>query len=104
MDSVLTVIVGVGGLVVGWLVGGYQRVTEKLIEERRHAFAGLLEAAEGLRAGQQDTRSDLVKAAARAELVCSPQMAKSRLIRVLVQEVDGSSFDDAIDIPQCGTG
>ena len=89
-----TVIVGVAGLVVGWLVGGYQRITEKLIEERREALAKLLEAADDEHASPGTTGSELTKAVARAELVCSPQMAVSGLIRTLAGSVSRPSFDE----------
>jgi hypothetical protein len=45
----VTILVGIAGLILGWLVGGYQRITEKLIEERRDALAKVLEAADSIR-------------------------------------------------------
>ncbi|WP_156023113.1 hypothetical protein [Terracoccus sp. 273MFTsu3.1] len=82
------------GLVVGWLVGGYQRITEKLIEERRDALAKLLEAADDAHAVTGTLSSELTKAVARAELVCSPQMADSGLIRTLASCVASPAFDE----------
>ncbi len=40
MVAIITVIVGIVGLIVGWLVSGYQNITEKLTEERRSAYLG----------------------------------------------------------------
>ena len=45
----VTVVVGIVGLVAGWLVSGYQRVGEKLTEERRAAYGTLLAAADTAR-------------------------------------------------------
>jgi len=38
----LTVVVGIVRLAAGWLMSGYQRVGEKLTEERRAAYGSLL--------------------------------------------------------------
>ena len=42
-------VVGIVGLVAGWLVSGYQRVGEKLTEERGAAYGSLLSAADAAR-------------------------------------------------------
>ncbi|MCU1537036.1 MAG: hypothetical protein JWP82_1387 [Humibacillus sp.] len=93
-DQSWTVIVGVAGLVVGWLVGGYQRITEKLIEERRGALAELLAAADTRQAGEALTGIELTTAVARAELLCSPQMARSGLIPALAESVSTTAFHE----------
>jgi hypothetical protein len=92
MTQFLTVLVGVAGVALGWLTAGYQRVTEKVIEERRAAYGALLEAAEGARSATEKATRALEVSAVRAELVCSDQMKDAGLIRALVQSVGGPDF------------
>jgi hypothetical protein len=92
MTQFLTVLVGLAGVALGWLTAGYQRVTEKVIEERRAAYGKLLEAAEGARSVTEETTRALEVSAVRAELVCSDQMKDAGLIRALVQSVDRPDF------------
>ncbi len=81
MTQFLTVVVGLAGVALGWLTAGYQRVTEKVIEERRAAYGALLEAAGGARSGTDKTARTLEVAAVRAELVCSDHMKEAGLVR-----------------------
>jgi hypothetical protein len=92
MTQFLTVLVGLAGVALGWLTAGYQRVTEKVIEERRAAYGKLLEAAEDARSGIQEATRSLEVAAVRAELVCSDQMKDAGLIRALVESVSRADF------------
>jgi hypothetical protein len=92
MTQFLTVVVGLAGVALGWLTAGYQRVTEKVIEERRAAYGALLEAAEGARSGTEKTAKTLEVAAVRAELVCSDHMEEAGLIRSLVAAVGRPDF------------
>ena len=93
MTQFLTVLVGLAGVALGWLTAGYQRITEKVIEERRAAYGELLEAAEGARSGtEEEATRTLEVAAVRAELVCSDQMNEAGLIRALVTAVGRPEF------------
>ena len=89
----VTFFVGVAALVAGWITAGYQRITEKVIEERRAALIGLLEAVEKTRSGSADNPEKLRMSASRAELLCSPQMNKSGLVPRLVAAANDTSYE-----------
>lgn len=92
MAAVLTVAAGAIGLIVGWFVSGYQKITERLTEERRSAYLVLLHAADEANDFPQINRKVLERAAEDAEFVCSDQMLKSGRIRELLAAVETGAW------------
>jgi hypothetical protein len=87
MAAIVTVIVGIVGLIVGWLVSGYQNVTEKLTEERRSAYLKLLRHADSANDNPEADRAKLQQAAKAATFICSDQMLNSGRINELLNAV-----------------
>jgi len=92
MAAIVTVIVGIVGLIVGWLVSGYQNITEKLTEERRDAYLKLLQHADSANDNPKADRAELQQAAKDAELVCSDQMLNSGRINGLLNAVGSKNW------------
>lgn len=92
MAAAVTVAVGAIGLIVGWFVLGYQRVTEKLTEERRGAYITLLHAADKANDSPGVDQKELARAAMDAEFVCSRQMMDSGRIQKLLAAVNSGSW------------
>jgi hypothetical protein len=92
MAAAVTVAVGAIGLIVGWFVSGYQRVTEQLTAERRTAYLELLDAAENANDDPEPNRDKLKHAAEHAEFVCSKQMLEHQRIEKLVAAVDSGTW------------
>jgi hypothetical protein len=87
MTAVVTILVGAIGLIIGWFVSGYQKITEKLTEERRRAYLVLICEADKANDNQKADRTALERAASDAEFICSNQMMKSGRIEELVRAV-----------------
>ena len=94
MAAIVTVIVGIVGLIVGWLVSGYQNITEKLTEERRSAYLTLLQHADIANVNPKADRTELQRAAKDAEFICSDQMLNSGRISELLKAVGSDSWVD----------
>jgi len=92
MAAIVTVIVGIAGLIVGWLVSGYQNITEKLTEERRSAYLTLLRLADSANDNPQADRAELQRAAQNAEFICSDQMLNSGRINELLKAVGSEGW------------
>jgi len=92
MAAIVTVIVGIAGLIVGWLVSGYQNITEKLTEERRSAYLTLLRLADSANGNPQADRAELQRAAQNAEFICSDQMLNSGRINELLKAVGSEGW------------
>lgn len=90
--AVVTLAAGAIGLIVGWFVSGYQRVTEALTEERRSAYLALLHAADEANDFPQANRKALERAVEDAEFICSNQMLNSGRIRKLLAAVDSDTW------------
>jgi hypothetical protein len=80
-------VVGLVGLVLGWMISGSQRVNEKLTEDRRSAFVALLLAADAAHADSGIDRKALDAAATHAAYVCSERLRRSTLIPGLLTAV-----------------
>jgi hypothetical protein len=92
MAAVVTVVAAAIGLIIGWFVSGYQKVTEKLTEERRSIYLTLLQKADEANENPQADRTALERAANDAEFICSKQMMNSGRIRKLLNAVDSESW------------
>jgi hypothetical protein len=92
MAAIITVIVGIVGLIVGWLVSGYQNITEKLTEERRSAYLALLRLADSANDNPEADRTELQRAAQSAEFVCSDQMLNSGRVNELLNAVGSDNW------------
>ena len=92
MAAIVTVVVGIAGLIVGWLVSGYQNITEKLTEERRTAYLALLRLADSANENPKADRADLRHAAQDAEFICSDQMLNSGRISELLKSVGSGDW------------
>ena len=94
MLPVVTVTVGLIGLIIGWHVTGYQKITEKLTDERRSAYLELLHAADEANITGGANQAELERTGVRAEFVCSRQMLKSGRINKLVRAVNAKAWSD----------
>lgn len=94
MAAVVTILVGAIGLIIGWFVSGYQKVTEKLTEERRSAYLTLLARASDANKNPNADRTALERAANDAEFICSNQMLNAGCISKLLRAVDSESWED----------
>jgi|SRR5713226_5508332 len=94
MAVAVTVLAGALGLIIGWFVAGYQKITEKLTEERRSAYSRLLQEADAANGDPKADRAELDRAANAAEFVCSNQMLNGGRIRKLRQAVDSANWPD----------
>jgi hypothetical protein len=94
MAAVVTVAAGAIGLIVGWFVSGYQKVTERLTEERRSTYLVLLHAADEANDFPQGNRKARERAVEDAEFICSDQMLRSGRIRKLLAAVDTDTWKD----------
>ena len=94
MIAVVTVLVGAIGLIIGWFVSGYQKITEKLTEERRRAYLVLICEADKANENPKADRTALERAASDAEFICSNQMMKSGRIEGLVRAVATKRWGD----------
>ena len=94
MAAIVTVIVGIVGLIVGWFVSGTQNITEKLTEERRSAYLKLLKHADSANDNPRADRTKLERAAKDAELICSDQMLNSGRISGLLEAVGSDHWAD----------
>ena len=94
MAAVATVAVGALGLIIGWFVSGYQRVTEKLTKERRIAYLMMLHAADDANDNPEADRRALERAATDAEFVSSDQMMNSGRIKKLLAAVNSDTWTD----------
>ncbi|HEX2706049.1 MAG TPA: hypothetical protein VHM65_09845 [Candidatus Lustribacter sp.] len=75
-------------LVLGWVISGYQRVSEELTRERRTAYADLLCAVQSARRGER-ADANIADLAGRARLRSSPQMHASRILDDFVAAIHG---------------
>ncbi len=95
-NNLVGVTAGLAGLAIGWLVSGYQRVGEKITEERRAAYVALLDLADAVRADpaadDSSAVSKLRSAGAEAEFISSPQLVRSGYIAALARAT--TSRDD----------
>jgi len=87
MAAIFTVIVGIVGLIVGWLVSGYQNITEKLTEERRDAYLKLLQHADSANDNPEADRAKLEQAAKKATFICSDEMLSAGRVNELLKAV-----------------
>jgi hypothetical protein len=87
MTAVITVLVGLTGLIIGWYVSGYQKVTEKLTEERRAAYLKLLREADKANQSPTADRAALESSAFDARFISSHQMMISGRIEALLKAV-----------------
>ena len=94
MVAAVTVLVGATGLIIGWFVSGYQKITEKLTEERRSAYLTLLHEADNANKDPEVDRMALERAASDAEFICSNQMMKADRIRKLLKAVGSEHWED----------
>jgi hypothetical protein len=94
MAAVATVAVGALGLIIGWFVSGYQRITEKLTKERRSAYLTLLHAADDANDNPETDRRALKRAAQDSEFICSDQMMDSGRIQKLLAAVNSDVWTD----------
>lgn len=92
MAAIVTVVVGIAGLIVGWFISGYQNITEKLTEERRSAYLTLLRLADSANDDPKADRADLHHAAQNAEFICSEQMLDSGRISELLKSVGSGDW------------
>jgi hypothetical protein len=86
-------LIGLAGLILGWMISGSQRVNVKLTEDRRSAFATLLLAADAAHADSGMDRKALDAAATQAAYVCSERLRRSTLIPSLVTAVGSGAAD-----------
>lgn len=89
-------IVTAAGLIAGWFVLSYQRLTEKITEERRTVYGELLAAADTVRSQKPadttqttDLLKELSRWRARAEVVSTEEMYRSGLIERLTTAARG---------------
>ena len=94
MAAVVTVLVGTICLIFGWLISGYQKITEQLTEERRGAYLTLLHAADDANKNPRADRTALERAANDAEFICSNQMMKAGRIKKLLEAVNSESWEN----------
>ena len=106
--AVIAAAVSFLSLVGTWFVAPYQRVTEKLTEDRRAAYAELIAAVDAARAaGQHDVSKnpDVIAARAKADLVSTRQMRQAALVQKYVEGIPGSDASrDLLVIAACAEG
>ena len=94
MAAVITILAGAIGLIIGWFVSGYQNITEKLTEERRHAYLVLIQEADKSNENPQADRTALEHAASDAKFISSDEMMNSGRIEALVRAVATEGWKD----------
>jgi hypothetical protein len=95
--ALLTAAAGLTGLLVGWFVGGTQRVNEELIKERRAAYAKALAAADAIAADRSVDTREFEQAVRAADFLSSPQMYKTGRLRALLDRIGSSEWQDQVD-------
>jgi hypothetical protein len=86
-------LIGLAGLILGWMISGSQRVNENLTEDRRSAFVAMLLAADAAHADPGTDRKALDAAATQAAYVCSERLRRSTLIPALVTAVGSADWE-----------
>jgi hypothetical protein len=95
--ALLTAVVGLTGILVGWFVSGTQRVNEELTKERRAAYAKVLAGADAIRADRSVDIREFERAVLAGDFLSSRQMYESGRLRALLDRIGSSEWQAELD-------